>query len=79
MESDQKFQSHQFKRYQYIIENTKDVIWEINRDCVFTYISPNAKDMSGYETEECIGKKILDFLSEESKKYVIGLAKEQLN
>jgi len=35
--------------------------------------------MSGYETEEFIGKKILDFLSEESKKYVIGLAKEQLN
>lgn len=69
MESNLKLQSHQLNRYKYIIENIKDVIWEMNRDLVFTFVSPNAKEMSGYEAEELIGHKITDFLVEESKNY----------
>ncbi|MEN6460729.1 MAG: PAS domain S-box protein [Syntrophomonas sp.] len=79
MESNQKFPSHQFNRYKYIIENIKDVIWEMNKDYVFTFVSPNAKDMAGYSAEELVGKKMPDFLSEESQNYTFRLAKEHLN
>jgi len=79
MERDQELQSHQFKRYQYIIENIKDVIWEMNMDYVYTFVSPNAKDMTGYEAEELVGCKMPNFLEEESKNYVYKLAKEHLS
>jgi diguanylate cyclase (GGDEF)-like protein/PAS domain S-box-containing protein len=69
MESNQKFQLHQFNRYKYIIENIKDVIWELNTDYVFTFVSPNAKELSGYEAEELVGRKMADFLVEESRNY----------
>lgn len=79
MADNQKFQSHQFNRYKYIIENIKDVIWELNRDFVFTFVSPNAKEMSGYGAEELIGRKITDFLVEESKKYFSEQVTQHLN
>ncbi|MGI6119575.1 MAG: PAS domain S-box protein [Desulfosporosinus sp.] len=74
MESDLKYQSHQFNRYKYIIENIKDVIWEINKDFIFTFISPNAKSMFGYEVEELVGRRILDFLVEDSRNQILDLA-----
>lgn len=62
-------QSHQFSRYKYIIENIKDVIWEMTRDFVFTFVSPNAKNMTGYEAEELVGRKMPCFLVKESRDY----------
>ena len=79
MENHQKLQSHQFNRYKYIIENIKDVIWELNREHVFTFASPNAKEMSGYEAEELIGHKIIDFLVDESKIYFSEKVTQHLN
>jgi len=70
MESDKKFQSHQFNRYKYIMENINDIIWELDKDFVFTYISPNVMDMTGYEDKEVVGRKITDFLVEEYKSYL---------
>ncbi|MEN6326459.1 MAG: sensor domain-containing diguanylate cyclase [Syntrophomonas sp.] len=79
MESNQKFQLHQFTRYKYIIENIKDVIWELNTDFVFTFVSPNAKDMAGYEAEELVGRKIPDFLVEESRNYFFDQVMQHMN
>ncbi len=69
MENNQTMKSHQFYRYKYIIENIKDVIWEMTTDFVFTFVSPNAKDMTGYEAEELMRRKMPDFLVEESRNY----------
>ena len=74
MESDQSRQADEYKRYKYIIENIKDVIWEMNIDYVYTFVSPNAKDMTGYEANELIGRRLLDFLTEESRSKVHDLA-----
>lgn len=79
MGNNQKFQSNLFNRYKYIIENIKDVIWEMNRDYVFTFISPNVKDMTGYEAEEVVGCKIADFLVEESRNYFFVQVTKHIN
>lgn len=71
MESDQSPQSQQNDRYQYIIENIKDVIWELNQDFVFTFVSPNARAMTGYSAEEIVGRKLTDFLTDVSKEYFL--------
>lgn len=69
MEKDQ-LQSQQVNRYKYIIENVKDVIWELNSNFIFTFVSPNSREMCGYETEELIGNKLTDFLTEQSRNYL---------
>ena len=61
----------QHYRYKYVVENIKDVIWEMDENLIFTYISPSCKEMSGYESSEMIGKRMTDFLVPESRNYVL--------
>jgi len=61
------------ERYKFIIENIKDVAWKLNPDFVFTFVSHNIKDMTGHKPEELLGQRMLDFLTEDSKKYIYGL------
>jgi len=74
MEKDLKGQSYEYKRYKYIIENIKDVIWEMNTEYVYTFVSPNVKDMTGYRDIELVGRYMPDFLVEESRNYIYDLA-----
>lgn len=61
----------EFARFKYVVENIKDVIWEANPNIVFTYISPTVKDLVGYTAKQVLGHNILEFLTEDSKKFVI--------
>lgn len=57
----------EYIRYKFLIENIKDVIWELDINLVFTFVSPTIKDMTGYRVDEIVGRCISDFLTEESK------------
>ncbi len=50
------------QRYRSLVESTGDWVWEIDRNCVYTYASPRVKDTLGYEPEEITGKKFVDFM-----------------
>ncbi|HEX3010567.1 MAG TPA: PAS domain S-box protein [Syntrophomonadaceae bacterium] len=76
MENDLKFE---LNRYKYIIENLKDVIWEMNNDFAFTFVTPNDRDMSWYEAEELIGRKITEFLVEDSQEYFYDQVTRHVN
>lgn len=56
--------------YKYVIENIKDVIWEVDENLVFTFISKTIKGMTGYEDKEMLGRCILDFLTPKSKMHI---------
>lgn len=58
-------------RYQYILESIKDVVWELDRNLMYTFISPNVYEMTGYLCEEMIGKSMLSFLTDASREQVI--------
>lgn len=45
-----------------LVETNTDLIWEIDRNGAYTYISPNIRDILGYEPEELIGKTPFDFM-----------------
>jgi PAS domain-containing protein len=49
-------------RFQSIVENTSDVVWEATRDGVITYISPNVRAVTGHEASELVGKSAFDIL-----------------
>ncbi len=66
----------QNKRSKYIMENIKDVIWELDPRLVFTYISSSDKGQRGYDTFEVIGQHLFTFLTDASQKYVLKATTE---
>jgi PAS domain S-box-containing protein len=56
-ESEEKFRS--------LVETSSDWIWEVDADGVYTYASPQVRDLLGYESEEVVGRKAFDFMPPE--------------
>ncbi|MFH1102038.1 MAG: PAS domain S-box protein [Methanobacteriota archaeon] len=52
------------ERYQTLVEDISDWIWEIDRNGKFTYSNPKVKDLLGYMPHEVIGKTLFDFTPE---------------
>ncbi|MFZ5968012.1 MAG: EAL domain-containing protein [Bacillota bacterium] len=50
------------ERYKALIENTYDLICEINLDGEYLYVSPNYRDILGYDSEDLVGKKVSSFV-----------------
>jgi PAS domain S-box-containing protein len=50
------------EKYKKLVEAASDLIWEANEEGWYTFVSPNIKDILGYEVEEVLNKKrTLDF------------------
>jgi PAS domain S-box-containing protein len=45
------------EKYKTLVETTSDIIWEVDRDGWFSFVSPKIKDLLGYEADEVVGKK----------------------
>jgi PAS domain S-box-containing protein len=52
------------RKFKHLIEMCPDVIWEIDNQGRFTYVSAKAKDILGYETDELISRKPFEFMPE---------------
>jgi PAS domain S-box-containing protein len=48
------------EKYRLLAENAIDVIWKMDLDMQFTYLSSSLQDMTGYSPEEWIGTKPTD-------------------
>ncbi len=62
----------EYARYKYVVDNIKDVIWEVDTNAVFTFISPTIKGMAGYDAKEMIGRCMLDFFTEDSCQFMLS-------
>lgn len=58
------------EEYRSLIESIYDWIWEINDQLVYTYTSPQVKELLGYEPEEIIGRSPFDLMQEEEAERV---------
>lgn len=74
--SDEKHREWRQKRASFIIDNVKDVLWELDPRLVFTYISPRDKDLRGYDSFEVVGQHLFTFLTDASQKYVLKATTE---
>ena len=61
------------RKYRELVESSSDLHWEVNRDGVYTYISPKIKDILGYEPEEIIGKTPFDLMDKGEVKRIEAL------
>ncbi len=60
------------RKYRLLAENATDVIWTVDRDLRFTYISPSIKALSGYDVDDLTGKAVGEILSPESRERVLS-------
>ncbi|HDN27545.1 MAG TPA: PAS domain S-box protein, partial [Thioploca sp.] len=63
------------QRFRSIVESSFDWVWEIDKNGVYTYASPKAKDILGYEPEELIGKMPFDLMPPEEAQRVSTIFK----
>jgi PAS domain S-box-containing protein len=54
------------KKYKLLAENATDVIWTMNKDMDFTYISPSTEKLFGYPLEERFNVSLKKLLTPES-------------
>jgi len=50
------------RRFQALVEDINDWVWEVDARGRYTYASPKVKDILGYEPEEIIGKTPFDLM-----------------
>ncbi|MGE5657800.1 MAG: PAS domain S-box protein [Actinomycetota bacterium] len=53
------------ERFRNLVETTSDWIWEMDRNAIYTYISPKIYEILGYEPEQVVGKTPFEFMSPE--------------
>ncbi len=57
-------------RFQAIVETSSAFIWEVDNNQKITFVSPNIKNLLGFEVNEFLGKKHFDFMhKEETEKF----------
>ncbi|MBN2706884.1 MAG: transporter substrate-binding domain-containing protein [Deltaproteobacteria bacterium] len=52
------------EKYRVLVESSHDLIWEMDKQLRFSYISPNVKTLLGYDPEELIGKTPYDLMED---------------
>ncbi len=64
-ESEAKFRS--------LVEQSSDWIWEIDRNGVFTYVSPKVSEIVGYAAAELLSKTTFDLMTPEKRQRFMAL------
>ena len=57
-------------RFRTLVETSPDWIWEVDANCVYTYVSPRVEDLLGYAPEEVLGKTPFDLMPPEEARRV---------
>ena len=61
------------EKYRTFVEKGTDVIYSLNKQGEFSYISPNCLEVLGYMTEEIVGKRFTSFLHPDDKENLNNL------
>ena len=54
------------RRYRFLVENAPDLIWAVDRDGLFTYVSETSRTLTGWSPEELIGRHFSEIVAPES-------------
>ena len=52
-------------KYRFLTENSADIVWHLDSDFKFTYVSPSDQVIRGFKQEEVIGSKLWGILTPE--------------
>lgn len=51
--------------YRLLTEDTRDVLWRVDRNLIVTYISPADERLRGFKAEEVVGRHVFDMFTDE--------------
>ena len=66
------------KRYRLLAENLTDVIWVLDADMKYIYVSPSVERLRGYTPEEALGQSIREVLTPDSYRQVADLFSREI-
>ncbi|MCK5707460.1 MAG: PAS domain S-box protein [Candidatus Aureabacteria bacterium] len=61
------------EQFRNFVETINDLVWEVDKNGVYTYVSPKIRDILGYEPEEVVGKTPFDLMPSEEAERVATL------
>jgi PAS domain S-box-containing protein len=64
--------------YRMLAENVHDILWTMDLDMNFTYISPSVERLSGYSVEEMMARSVEKILTPASYKLAMDVLAEEL-
>ncbi len=64
------------RRYQYLVDNSPDIICTLGPDGSFTYVNPAWEIILGHKTDEVVGRRLTDFVLQEGAEYYLRLFKQ---
>ncbi|MGI5862851.1 MAG: PAS domain S-box protein [Myxococcales bacterium] len=62
--TEQALRESQERRFRELMEASSDLIWEIDPEARYTYVSPRALDLLGYTPSELIGRSFFELMPE---------------
>jgi PAS domain S-box-containing protein len=66
------------EKYRLLAQNVTDIIWTMDLDMKYTFVSPSVAKLRGYTDEEVMKQTVKDVMTEESAKTVMKTLKESL-
>ena len=66
------------ERFRNLVESTSDFIWEVDENALYTYVSPQIRDILGYEVAEVVGKTPFDLMPPEEAYRVAEMISNQV-
>jgi PAS domain S-box-containing protein len=64
--------------YRTLVETANDIIWTVDLDLRFTYVSPSVTRVLGYSVDEIMSMRPLDTLTPESQEIALRALREEL-
>lgn len=65
--------------YRLLSENVSDIIWKLDRNFCFTYVSPADERLRGFSADEVIGRHVLTMMTEEGVAAVKERVRQRLS
>ena len=69
---------HTEERYNLLADNLQDVIFTMDLDLNYTYVSPSIKSMRGYAPDEIVGRSLYDMATPASVKKALEVVAEEM-
>ncbi|OPY39318.1 MAG: Bacterioopsin transcriptional activator [Methanoregula sp. PtaU1.Bin051] len=61
------------KRYRNLVESINDLVWEVDSKGVYTYVSPNIRNILGFEPGEIIGRTPFSLMPKGESERIAGI------
>jgi two-component system, cell cycle sensor histidine kinase and response regulator CckA len=67
------------QRYRQVLENLREVVFQINTKGEWSYLSPAWTELTGFPVEECLGKRAMEYVHPDDHAMSYALGKELLS